>query len=117
SILTGVALLLGYALLGAGWLIIKTEGELQDWARRMGRWCLVGVVAAIVIVSLWTPLANAGIAARWFSWPNILYLSPVPIITGLLALWVWRALDSDAEAAPFVGSMGLFIMAYLGIAI
>jgi cytochrome d ubiquinol oxidase subunit II len=117
SILTGVALLFGYMLLGAGWLIIKTEGELQDWARRMGRISLVGVVIAIGIVSLWTPLVNESIAARWFSWPNIAWLSPVPVITALLTLWAWRSLNNRSEAAPFVASMCLFVMAYLGIAI
>jgi cytochrome d ubiquinol oxidase subunit II len=117
TILTGAALLFGYALLGAGWLIMKTEGELQDWARRMARLSLIGVVLAIGIVSIWTPLMHSGIAARWFSWPNIAWLSPVPIITALLTLWVWRALADRAEAAPFIGSVCLFVMAYLGIAI
>jgi cytochrome d ubiquinol oxidase subunit II len=117
SILTGVALLFGYALLGAGWLILKTEGELQDWARRMGRLSLIGVVIAIGIVSIWTPLMQSAIAARWFSWPNIAFLSPVPVVTALLTLWVWRSLNNRAEAAPFIGSMCLFVLAYLGIAI
>jgi cytochrome d ubiquinol oxidase subunit II len=117
TLLTGVALLFGYALLGAGWLVMKTEGELQDWARRMGRRTLIGVVIAIGIVSIWTPLVNSGIAARWFSWPNVAFLSPVPIVTALLTLWVWRSLANRSEAAPFIGSMCLFVMAYLGIAI
>jgi cytochrome d ubiquinol oxidase subunit II len=117
SILSGVALLFGYTLLGAGWLILKTEGELQDWARRMARSSLIGVVIAIGIVSIWTPLMHAGIAARWFSWPNIAFLSPVPVITALLTFWVWRALDRRAEATPFIASILLFVMAYLGIAI
>jgi cytochrome bd ubiquinol oxidase subunit II len=118
SILTGVALLFGYGLLGAGWLVLKTEGALQEWARRQGRWCLAGVLVAIGVVSLWTPLMNASIAQRWFSWPNIALLSPVPVITLLLALWEWRSLNSDrSEAAPFVGAIGLFLLSYLGIAI
>src|SRR5262245_62075688 len=81
ALLTGAALMLGYGLLGAGWLVLKTEGELQDWARRCGRMCLVGVLIAIMAVSIWTPLANTDIAQRWFTWPNIAFLSPVPIIT------------------------------------
>ena len=68
-VLTGVSLLFGYGLLGAGWLVIKTEGALQDWARRQGRVCLIGVVIGIVIVSLWTPLMEQRIAERWFSLP------------------------------------------------
>jgi cytochrome d ubiquinol oxidase subunit II len=118
SVLTGLALMVGYGLLGAGWLIIKTEGALQDWARRMGRVCLAGVVAAIVMVSVWTPLSDASIAQRWFSWPNILLLAPVPIATSILAWGAWHALQGrGGDAATFVAAMGLFLMSYLGIAI
>jgi cytochrome d ubiquinol oxidase subunit II len=114
---TGVALLFGYTLLGAGWIIMKTDGQLQQWARRIGQGALAGVVIAIVVVSLWTPLMHAQIAERWFSWPNIAYLSPVPVITALLTFWVWRSLRGRAEAAIFIGAMGLFVMSYFGIAI
>jgi cytochrome bd ubiquinol oxidase subunit II len=67
ALVTGVALMFGYTLLAAGWLILKAEGELQQWARRMGRTCLVGVLIAILAVSIWTPLASPSIADRWFS--------------------------------------------------
>ena len=118
SVLTGLALVAGYGLLGAGWLIIKTDGALQDWARRMGRICLSGVVVAILVVSVWTPLMDATIAQRWFAWPNIALFAPVPIITAILAWAAWRALSGwGADAAPFLTSMGLFLMSYLGIAI
>ncbi len=99
SVLTGVALMAGYGLLGAGWLVIKTEGDLQAWARRMGRLCLVGVLAAIVIVSLWTPLRDPSIAQRWFGWPNMLLLAPVPILTAVWRSSAWRA--STAGAATW----------------
>ena len=117
SVFTGLGLMCGYALLGAGWLIIKTDGELQDWARKWGRWSLIGTILAVGIVSLWTPFIDAHIAARWFSWPNIAYLSPVPIITAALVIYAWRALSDKSEYAPFVASLGLFVMSYLGIAI
>jgi cytochrome d ubiquinol oxidase subunit II len=117
TFVTGVALVLGYALLGAGWLILKTEGELQARARRQGRWCLIGVLAAIAIVSIWTPLTNHEIASRWFSWPNILFLAPIPLLTAVAAIWQWRALSSNAEETPFVASVLLFLLSYLGIAI
>jgi cytochrome d ubiquinol oxidase subunit II len=117
SILTGVALVFGYALLGAGWLILKTEGAIQARARRHGRIGLVGVLGAIVVVSLWTPLTSPEIAARWFSWPNMLWLSPVPIATLLVALAAWRALSGRSDAAPFVAGVCLFALAYGGIVI
>ena len=117
SILTGIALLFGYGLLGAGWLILKTEGELQDAARRQGRVCLIGVLAAIGIVSVWTPIMNPAIAARWFVFPNILFLSPVPIATAAAALLTWRTLHSRSEILPFAGGIGLFVLSYTGLAI
>jgi cytochrome d ubiquinol oxidase subunit II len=117
SVLTGLALVCGYALLGAGWLIIKTEDGLQAWARRAGRIALLGVGAAIVIVSLWTPLRDPTIAARWFSWPNVAFLAPVPLITALLVWALWRSLARQGELAPFLYALAIFLMAYLGIAI
>ena len=117
SIFTGLGLACGYALLGAGWLVLKTEGPLQDWARALGRRCLALTVLAIAIVSAWTPLIDAHIAQRWFSWPDIALFAPVPIITVALIWFVWRSLDRGADYAPFLGSLGLFVMSYLGIAI
>lgn len=118
SILTGGALVFGYGLLGAGWLILKTEGELQILARKLGRWCLAGVLLAIAIVSLWTPWMDSDIAHRWFSWPNILFLSPVPIVTSLFALAEWRSLNNPiSEVRPFLWSISLFVMSYIGIAV
>lgn len=118
SIFTGVALVFGYGLLGAGWLILKTEGELQLRARRQGRWCFLAVVLAIIIVTFWTPLMDPEIAHRWFSWPNMAFLAPVPIITIALMIFEWRALNNNhSEMGPFLGAIGLFFMSYLGIAI
>ena len=102
----------GYALLGAGWLIIKTEGDLQDWARALGRKCLIGTVLAIAVVSLWTPWTDPQIATRWFSWPHIAYLSPVPIITAALVLYAWHSLNDRSEYGPFIAGLGLFVMSY-----
>ena len=117
SVLTGIALMFGYGLLGAGWLILKTEGDVQALARRQGRICLVGVLIAIGIVSLWTPFASSVIAARWFSFPNIFLFAPVPIAALAVAALTWRALGSSREAAPFIGGIALFALSYIGIAI
>ena len=117
SLLTGVALIFGYSLLGAAWLILKTEGEIQARARRQGRKCLIGVLLGIGAVSVWTPLVNADIAARWLSWPNIALLSPIPIATALVAFGTWRALQGSWQAGAFIGAVGLFVLSYLGIVI
>ena len=117
SVLSGVALLFGYGLLGAGWLILKTEGAIQAAARRHGKICLIAVLVAILAVSIWTPLAHERVAERWFSWPNIAFLSPVPVATALTAFGVWRALNGRSEAGAFIGAVILFTLSYIGMAI
>jgi cytochrome d ubiquinol oxidase subunit II len=117
SLLTGVALIFGYGLLGSGWLILKTEGDIQARARRQGRNCLFGVLLGIAAVSVWTPTVNTGIADRWLSWPNIVLLAPVPGATALVAFSTWRALHGPSQAGAFVGAVGLFVLSYLGIVI
>ncbi|HJW57384.1 MAG TPA: cytochrome d ubiquinol oxidase subunit II [Burkholderiaceae bacterium] len=116
-LLVGVGLVFGYALQGATWLVLKTEGELQQWARVVSKWCLLGVVAFIAVLSIWTPLAEPRIAARWFSFPNLLYFSPVPLLTAVLAWWLWDSLNKGRDAAPFFASIGLFFLAYTGLII
>ncbi|QPF88685.1 cytochrome d ubiquinol oxidase subunit II [Bradyrhizobium commune] len=117
SVLTGIALMFGYGLLGAGWLILKTDGEIQTAARRLGRICLIGVVAAIAVVSIWTPIMSSAVAARWFAWPNFALFVPVPVLSGAIALWTWRSLGSKADATPFFGAVVLFVLTYIGMAI
>jgi cytochrome bd ubiquinol oxidase subunit II len=117
SVFCGIALMFGYSLLGAGWLVIKTDGPLQAWARALGRRCLIGTALAIAIISLWTPYAFQHIAERWFSWPNIALLSPVPLLTAVLTWYEWRSLNNDSEFGPFFAALGLFVLSYIGIAI
>jgi len=117
SIFTGLALIAGYALLGATWLIMKTEGELRDASRDIARPLLWVVVGAIAAVSLWTPFLNEVIAARWFSWPNIAFLSPVPILVTLVSLGIDRALAKKKDSAPFILSLILFVLSFLGLGI
>ena len=117
ALLTGVALVFGYALLGAGWLVMKTEGELQAWSRRAGRVCLVAVSLCIAAVSLWTPLASGVIAQRWFGWPNMALLLPLPIVTVAAGFYAWHALGCDGAWQAFAASIALFALSFLGIAI
>jgi cytochrome d ubiquinol oxidase subunit II len=118
SLFTGAALLAGYGLLGAGWLILKLEGALQTKARGQARLCFLLTLVAVGIVSLWTPLMDGDIARRWFSWPNIALLSPVPVLTALFAILEWRAIgDAKAEMKVFAYAVCLFTLSYIGIAI
>jgi cytochrome d ubiquinol oxidase subunit II len=117
ALLTGIALMFGYSLLGAGWAVLKTEGALQQWARRAGRICLIAVLIAIFAVSIWTPVMNVAIAQRWFSWPNVLFLAPVPVITTVIAAGEWYALTHEHDVTPLLGAIGLFLMSFVGIAI
>jgi cytochrome d ubiquinol oxidase subunit II len=117
AVFVGIALCLGYALLGAAWLVMKTEGELQGRAWRL-LWPLTFLVlAAVGGVSLWTPFLNPAIEARWFTWPNLLYLSPVPILVGVLALFLLRAEAQRRERQPFLLALALFVLAYIGLGI
>ncbi len=117
GLLCGVGLVAGYALLGATWLIVKTEGPLAERARAQARGLLIVVLLFIVAVSAWTPLAFARISERWFATPNIFFLWPVPLVTVALAWLVWRGLERGRELTPFVGVVGLFLLSFLGLAI
>ena len=114
---TGVGLLFGYTLLGATWLVMKTDGELQQWSRGKAIVALYGVLAFIAMVSIWTPLLHARIADRWFSVPNVFYFAIVPVVTAAIAWATWRTLHREADYIPFIGAMGLFVMCYLGLGI
>ena len=113
----GLAVVTGYALLGATWLVMKTEGPVAERARAQAKALLLAVLAFMGVVSLWTPLAFERIAARWFSTPNIYFLWPVPLVTALTALMAWRWLDAGREVPPFLASIALFLLGYLGLVI
>jgi cytochrome bd ubiquinol oxidase subunit II len=117
GIASGIGMVAGYMLLGSTWIVMKTEGSLQAWAFRIARIALFAVLFFIALISIWTPLAHEDIAARWFSWPNILYLSPVPILTGLIAIGLYMALDRRRDVLPFILSLGIFALSYVGLAI
>ena len=117
SIVAGLGVVAGYALLGACWLVLKTEGALQARARRWGRWLVAAVLIAMGVVSVITPLEHAEVAQRWFGGLNFLYLAPVPAAAAIAAFVLWRGLGSGWEHAPFFLAALLFILGYAGIAI
>jgi cytochrome d ubiquinol oxidase subunit II len=114
---TGLGLIAGYTLQGATWLIMKTEGELEQWARHVAQRVMVLVFVFIAAVSLWTPLMSPRIANRWFSWPNIVFFSPVPIVTLALAALLVYSARSQRILLPFVCSVGLFFVSFSGLVI
>ena len=117
SVFCGLALIAAYALLGCTWLIMKTEGRLQQQMHDMARPLVFVVLAVTGIVSLWTPFAHPDIADRWFSLPNLFWFMPVPV---LVLLCTWALLKSVAENAhysPFLLTLVLIFLGYSGLGI
>lgn len=117
SVMTGAALLCGYALLGNTWLFWRSRGALQARARAWMPVLLVALLGAIAAVSLWTPLMSPGIAARWFDFPRSLVFAPVPLLTAWCAWSAYRAVQQAPSARPFWFCVGLFFLSYTGLAI
>ncbi|MBI9086465.1 MAG: cytochrome d ubiquinol oxidase subunit II [Desulfobacterales bacterium] len=117
SVMTGLALIFGYALLAATWLIMKTEDVTQAWARKVAAYVLGYVGLFLAIVSISMPVMNADVARLWFSLPNLFYLAPVPLVTAILFVLIWRHLRMGSEYRPFFLSIGIFLMGYIGLGI
>lgn len=117
TVLCGLAVVAGYALLGACWLIWRTEGPLQERSRRHARTQGVVVLAFIVVVSLWTPMLNPAFAQRWFGWPGIVLTVPVPALVALLAWAFWRGLSLKQDITPFLCALGWFVLCFVGLGI
>jgi cytochrome d ubiquinol oxidase subunit II len=117
SILTGLSVVVGYALLGATWLVMKTEGELRDEAYRLSWWLLFAMIAAMGAVSLATPFLHMEYANRWFKWPNIVLTAPVPIAVAGVTLLLLRSLANKQDHRPFFLTLALFGLSYAGLGI
>jgi cytochrome d ubiquinol oxidase subunit II len=117
SIMTGVALVTGYALLGATWTIMKTEDATQDWARKFARYVMLFVALFMGLVSLAMPMMNSDIKALWFSLPNFYFLQPMPILSVVFFIMLWRDLRTEREFRPFLLTLGIFLMNYIGIGV
>jgi len=117
AVLCGVGLIAGYGLLGSTWLILKTEGNVARQARLQAKILLLVVLALMAVVSVWTPVAFERIAARWFSLPNFLFLWWIPAATALAAFTVWRSIESGRDVLPFLATVALFLLGYLGLLI
>ena len=117
ALFVGLAVVAGYALLAATWLIMKTEGEVATAARDHAKALFLAVLVAMADISVWTPWSIPRIAERWFTMPNLAYLSPVPLLSALAAYVCWRGLIGRAEVSPFLATIALFLLGYLGLVI
>ncbi|WP_312689391.1 cytochrome d ubiquinol oxidase subunit II [Kosakonia sp.] len=118
NLFCGIGLVVTYALLGASWLVMKSEGRLQEKMRVTARTLLLALLLAMGVVSLWTPLTHGAIATRWFSQPNIWFFAPVPLLVVVLSLALWRTLrQPQYHILPFVLTLGLIFLGFSGLGI
>jgi cytochrome d ubiquinol oxidase subunit II len=117
SLLTGAALVIGYALLGATWLVMKTEGPLQDHARRLSLALGIATLAALAAVSAATPFLAYDYWRRWFEMPRVLLTAQVPLLVVIAALGFFWSLHRRAEWSPFLIALALFLLGFVGLGI
>lgn len=117
SIFTGIAVATGYALLGATWLVWKCEGPMQEHFRDKALIAGGLLLVMIGIVSLWTPSLHPQFAERWFEFPQLLYTAPVPLMVLALAALLYTSLRSGRDVVPFLASLGLFLVTFIGLGV
>ncbi|MFG6178856.1 cytochrome d ubiquinol oxidase subunit II [Halomonas sp. THAF12] len=115
TVLTGIGLVTGYALLGATWLIMKSEGHIQQWAYRLAPRLLIAVLVVFAIISLWTPFVDEAVRERWFGHLHLIWIFPVLAL--LCAYWLWRSVQTRREGQPFIATLGVFVFTYLGLVV
>ncbi len=117
SLLTGVSLLFGYALLGSCWLIWRTEGPLHDDARRFAKWLTPALLIAIAAVSAYTPFLEGQYYQRWFAWPGALVAVPMPLLVAGAGLMLWRHVAKGKDHSPFLWALVIFGLTMAGLAV
>jgi cytochrome d ubiquinol oxidase subunit II len=117
SVLVGISLVVGYALLGASWLIMKTEGSAQEKSYRFAAMLGPATIGCIVLVSAATPFLSEAYYQRWFSWPRILYTAQVPILVAITSVAFYLSLRQRHEYLPFLLSLTLFALSLAGLGV
>lgn len=117
TVLCGLAVVVGYALLGATWIIWRTEGKLHEMARRQATPLAALLLALMFVVTIWSPAFEPTFLDRWFGWPTVLFCAPVPLLVALLAWVFWRSLARDSQLVPFLCVLGWFVLGFLGLAV
>ncbi|WP_168015625.1 cytochrome d ubiquinol oxidase subunit II [Halomonas salinarum] len=113
TVLTGLGMMAGYSLLGATWLILKSEGHVQDWAYRIAPRLLAAVLVVFAIISVWTPFIDGGVRERWFGEVSLIWL--LPILAMACAYGIHRWVKLRREGMPFVATLSMFVFTYLGL--
>ena len=118
NLFCGLGLVIAYALLGASWLVMKSGEPLQGKMRAAAKKLLLALLVVMGVISLWTPLSHGAIADRWFSMPNLLFFSPVPLLVIALSIWLWRCLgNEEVHRRPFLLTLGLIFLGFSGLGI
>ncbi|KQN07090.1 ubiquinol oxidase subunit II [Sphingobium sp. Leaf26] len=117
TVLTGISVAIGYALLGATWLIGKTEDEAQAHARRMARWLGLATIAAMAAVSAATPFLNYDYWRRWFDMPGVLLTAQVPLLVFITTGILFWSIAKGRQRLPFLSALALFLLGYIGLGI
>ena len=117
SVLTGISLVVGYMLLGATWLVLKTEGDIQQQARDYAWRAGLATLVLIGVVSLWTPYLNPAYLERWFAWPTAIFSVIVPVLVLVCAWLLLSGLKRGADLQPFLAAQTMFVLCFIGIGI
>jgi len=117
SIFSGLGVVIMYATLGCGWLILKTESNLQSFMYKLMPKLLVTLILIFLGVSLYTPLTHPEIALRWFSLPHLIYFSPVPLLVIMFSILILNACKHKNDIKPFIYSLALVFLAFTGFII
>ena len=117
TLLTGLGVVAGYALLGSTWLVWKLDGSGQEHARKLAKRALLATLVLLLAVSLYTPFLETQYFARWFTMPNVLFAANVPLLTTIIAVLLYRSLKRGRDGTPFLLSLALFLLGMAGLGV
>ena len=117
TLLTGLGVVAGYALLGSTWLVWKLDGSGQEHARKLAKRALLATLVLLLVVSLYTPFLETQYFARWFTMPNVLFAANVPLLTTIIAVLLYRSLKRGRDGTPFLLSLALFLLGMAGLGV
>ena len=117
SITTGVAVVVGYALLGATWIMMKTDGAVHHRMRDLAKPLAIATLAFIAAVSVWTPFQNFVYFEPWFAMPGFLYTLPIPLALVFAIYKLFTGIARGQDVTPFLAAMAIFVISFIGIGI